>query len=75
MTPPQQREFSLQLQSLGSVIYQALSCIVPALEQAVKSCFEPTKPYLIGGMPVNVTRSKSELIVENTFLRQQLLGL
>jgi len=75
MTAAQQREFSMQLQFLRSAIYQALSSVLTTLEQSVKRCFQPDKPHLIGGMLADIKRSKSELIVENAFLRQQLIVL
>ncbi len=75
MTAAQQREFSMQLQFLRSAIYQALSSVLTTLEQSVKRCFQPAKPHLIGDMLADITRSKSELIVENVFLRQQLIVL
>jgi hypothetical protein len=65
----------MQRQSLRSAIDQALSSVLTAREQSVKRCFQPTKPHLIGGRLADIMRSKSELIVENAFLRQPLLVL
>ncbi|MBK9745732.1 MAG: helix-turn-helix domain-containing protein [Chloroflexi bacterium] len=65
----------MQLQALRSAIYQALTRLLIALERSVKQCLQPVKPHLIGGALADITRSKSELIAENAFLRQQLIVL
>jgi transposase InsO family protein len=65
----------MQLQALRSASYQALTRLLIALERSVKQCLQPVKPHLIGGALADITRSKSELIAENAFLRQQLIVL
>ena len=65
----------MQLQSLRSAIYKALSSVLTGVDQSVKQRFQPAKSHLIGGMLADIARSKSELIAENAFLRQQLIVL
>ena len=65
----------MRLSSLHSAIRQALSRVIIALERSVKQCFQPAKPHLVRGTLADITRSKSELIAENAFLRQQLIVL
>ncbi len=65
----------MQLQSLRSAIYQGLIRLLIALELSVKQCFQPSKPHQIAGTLADSTRSKSQLIAENAFLRQQLIVL
>jgi hypothetical protein len=65
----------MPLQLLRQAISQAFSRVITALEQAVKRCFQPAQPNLILGTLADITRSRSELIAENAFLRQQLIVL
>ena len=65
----------MRLPSLRSAIHQTLSRVIIALERSAKQCFRPAKPHLVGGALVDIRRSKSELIAENAFLRQQLTVL
>jgi len=65
----------MRLPSLRSAIRQALSRVLTALEQSVKQCLQPVDSHLVVGTLADITRSKSDLIAENAFLRQQLIVL
>jgi hypothetical protein len=65
----------MRLQSLCSAIGQVFSCVITQLEQHVKRSIQPAKPNLLFGTLADITRSRSELIAENAFLRQQLIVL
>ncbi|MBK9745741.1 MAG: hypothetical protein IPO91_03080 [Chloroflexi bacterium] len=71
----QQEAFSMRLSSLRSAISQALNRVSSALKQSVKQCLQPANSHLVPGTLVDITRSKSELIAENAFLRHQLIVL
>ncbi|MFZ1042697.1 MAG: hypothetical protein WCA79_04045 [Anaerolineales bacterium] len=45
------------------------------LQQHIKHWTKPATAVLISGLLTNVTRSRSDLIVENALLRQQLIVL
>lgn len=45
------------------------------IEQCLKRWTKPTYAHLLQGTVLDLTQSKSELILENTFLRQQLIVL
>ncbi len=45
------------------------------LQQHIKHCTKPATAVLIPGLLVDVTRSRSDLIMENALLRQQLIVL
>ena len=47
--------------------------VVNQVEAWVKTCTKPTFESLIGGMAAELLKSKSDLIAENAFLRQQLI--
>jgi len=63
----------MRLHSLRHVIRQLLSAVVKVLERSAKKRFQPTSPNLLLGALADTARSRSELIAENAFLRQQLL--
>ena len=65
----------MRLPSLRSAIRQALGRVLTALDQTVKQCLRPDDSHLVVGTLSDITRSKSELIAENAFLRQQLIVL
>jgi transposase InsO family protein len=65
----------MRLQCLHPVIRQWLLVVITTLERQLKKRFQPTKPTLVFGMLADIPRSRSELIAENAFLRQQLMVL
>ena len=46
-----------------------------AVQNHIKRWLKPHSFTMVGGSAVDLTRSKTELIAENTFLRQQLIIL
>lgn len=54
---------------------QAFGRAVTALEQHIKRLLQPVKPYVMLGTLADITRSKSDLIMQNAFLRQELVVL
>jgi len=56
---------------LGQVVQQGVTW----LEAQFKQWTQPTKTTQVAGILSDLTRSKSELIAENMFLRQQLIVL
>ena len=65
----------MRLSSLYEGTRLVLSRVITTLERSVKHCFRPTKSNQVLGTLADITRSKSELIAENAFLRQQLIVL
>jgi hypothetical protein len=65
----------MPLQSLRQAIRQAFSPLLTALEQSFKRCLQPTQSKLLVSTLADMTRSKSALIAENAFLRQQRIVL
>jgi putative transposase len=63
------------LQFLHQALSQGFVCIVQRIEQRLKRWSQPTNSSLLLGTITDMTRSKSELIVENAFMRQQLIVL
>jgi len=63
----------MQFPSLRSAIHQTISRAIIALERSVQQCFRPANPHLVRDTLADIPRSKSELIAENAFLRQQLI--
>lgn len=55
--------------------YESIWRVLTPLERSAKQRFQPAKPHLIRGSLANISRSKSELIAQNAFLRQQLIVL
>jgi hypothetical protein len=49
--------------------------IIAPSEQHLKRCLHPASAHPVRGAAMDVTRSKSELIAENAFLRQQRVVL
>ena len=70
-----QRELSMVLQIFYRALIQYLLRIGMHLEQRFKRWSQPINSGLLPGASTNLTRSKSELILENAFLRQQLIVL
>jgi hypothetical protein len=65
----------MNLQTLRNAISQWLVCVIKRVEQHFKHSSQPNKGSLLQGRITDMTRSKSELIVENAFLPQQLIVL
>jgi hypothetical protein len=65
----------MRLSSLYEGTRLVLSRVISTLEGSAKHCFRPTQSKQVLGTLADITRSKSELIAENAFLRQQLLVL
>jgi putative transposase len=65
----------MQLQTLGLTIRQALRSVLTTLERSVKQGFQPVQSHQVLGTVADITRSQSELIAENAFLRQPLIVL
>ena len=63
------------LQSLRQTLRQKFIFILQRAEKRFKRWSRPTNAGLLLGTIADMTRSKSELIVENAFLRQQLIVL
>ena len=70
-----QRELSMILQILYQALTQCFLRIGKHLEQRFKRWSQPIHAGLLPGTISDLTRSKSELILENAFLRQQLIVL
>ncbi|MBL8132075.1 MAG: transposase [Anaerolineae bacterium] len=62
-------------QSLRQALRQGFVFILQRVEQRLKHWTQPTNAGLLLGTITDMTRSKSELIAENAFLRQQLIVL
>jgi len=45
------------------------------LEELIKHWIKPATPVLISGVLSDLSRSRIDLVVENTLLRQQLIAL
>ncbi|MHB8629091.1 MAG: hypothetical protein ACYDBJ_22265 [Aggregatilineales bacterium] len=61
---------------LSNILHQVAEMgrsVVNQIETRIKSCTKPTSESLIGGTAADLLKSKSELIAENAFLRQQLI--
>ena len=54
-------------------VAQAVQPIVRKVEVRMKAWTKPATKSLIGGTAADLVKSKPELIVENAFLRQQLI--
>ena len=58
-----------------SSLHQCLGNILNAIAQHIQRWVKPTNPSLFADAASDLTRSKSELVLENAFLRQQLIVL
>ena len=57
-------------------VLNKLSCrLVDAVQDCIKRWLKPSSFSMAGGSAIDLTRSKTELIAENAFLRQQLIIL
>ena len=63
------------LQTLYQALIQCFSRIGTHVEQRFKRWWQPRNAGLLPGAITDLTRTKSELILENAFLRQQLIVL
>ncbi|MHB8629545.1 MAG: hypothetical protein ACYDBJ_23875 [Aggregatilineales bacterium] len=54
-------------------VVQVVKSVVNQVEAWVKSFTKPTAESLIGGAAADLIKSKSELVAEDAFLRQQLV--
>jgi hypothetical protein len=62
------------LQVLRQVV-QAVQPLVRKVEEHMKAWTKPATNSLIGGTAADLVKSKPELVVENAFLRQQVIVL
>src|SRR5687768_16568583 len=62
-------------QSLSQALRQGFVFIIQRIEQRFKHWSQPKNAGLLLGTITDMTRNKSELMVENAFLRQQLIVL
>ena len=58
-----------------SLICQCFEHILNAVAQHIQRWVKPNNPSLFADAALDLTRSKTELILENAFLRQQLIVL
>jgi hypothetical protein len=65
----------LDIKSIQRQLGQAIQQGVAWLEARFKQWTQPAKANPVAGTLTDLTRSKSELIAENMFLRQQLIVL
>ena len=65
----------MRLSSLYEGTRLVLSRVISTFEGSAKHCFRPTQSKQGLGTLADITRSKSELIAENAFLRRQLIVL
>lgn len=65
----------MPFQSLRQELRQGFIFILQRVEQRLKRWSQPTNSSLLLGTIIDMTRSKSELIVENAFMRQYLIIL
>lgn len=65
----------MMLQFLRKVLRQGVFIILQRIEQCLKHWAQPMNAGLLLGSVTDATRSKSELVAENTFLRQHLVVL
>jgi len=65
----------MRRQFLQTLFQQLFVRVIAPIERYFKRCLQPTIIHPTLGAVMDVTRSKSELIAENAFLRQQLVIL
>ena len=61
---------------LNKILRQVIAIVEPLMKQLetqVKAWTKPATDSLIGGTAADLVKSKPELIVENAFLRQQVI--
>ena len=58
-----------------SSLHQCLGNILNAIAQHIQRWVKPTNPSLFADAASDLMRSKAELVLENAFLRQQLIVL
>lgn len=58
-----------------SFLRQCVEHILINVSQHIQRWVKPNNPYLFADTALDLTRSKTELILENTFLRHQLIVL